>query len=60
MSEQLISRIAKETGITKEQAETTVAIIALYVKEQFPLLQGCVDSILELPQKANFPDHISQ
>lgn len=44
--QQLIQRITEKTGVTPEQAELVLEVVAGFVKEKFPLLHGNVDSIL--------------
>lgn len=42
---ELIQRLTTEAGLTPEQAQKAVAIIAGFVKEKFPMLGGAVDQI---------------
>jgi len=43
----LIQKITVYTGIEEEKAKATLIIIAAHVKEQFPVMRGCVDAMLE-------------
>lgn len=42
---ELIERIVRETGVTPEQAQKTVATISDYIKEKFPMIGGAVDNL---------------
>ena len=42
-----LRKITVYTGIEKEQAKAALLIIAAHVKEQFPLMRGYTDALLE-------------
>lgn len=43
----LLQKITVYTGIEEEKAKAALLIIAAHVKEQFPLMRGYTDSLLE-------------
>ena len=42
----LAKKITVYTGIEEEKAKAALLIIAAHIKEEFPMLRGCADSIL--------------
>jgi hypothetical protein len=43
----LIKKISVYTGIEEEKAKAALLVIAAHVKEQFPMLRGYTDTMLE-------------
>jgi hypothetical protein len=46
----LVKKITVYTSIEEEQAKAALLIIAAHVKENFPMLRGCADSILGITE----------
>ena len=46
MVNELIQRIALQSGISPEQAFDALNAVSQFVKEKYPLLSGTVDSLL--------------
>ncbi len=46
----LVRKITVYTGIEEEKAKAALIIIAAHIKEKFPMLRGCTDSILEIKE----------
>ena len=46
----LVKKISVYTGIEEEKAKAVLLVIAAHLKEKFPMLKGCTDSILEIKE----------
>ena len=46
----LVNKITVYTAIEEEKAKAALLIIAAHIKENFPMLRGCTDSILEIEE----------
>jgi len=46
----LVKKIAVYTGIEEEKAKAALLVIAAHVKENFPMLRGFTDSILDVEE----------
>ena len=46
----LVKKIAVYTGIEEEKAKAALLVIAAHVKENFPMLRGFADSILDVEE----------
>jgi hypothetical protein len=43
----LVKKITVYTGIEEEKAKAALLVIAAHIKENFPVLRGCADAILD-------------
>ena len=48
--QKLVTKITVYTAIEEEKAKAALLIIAAHIKENFPMLRGCTDSILEIEE----------
>jgi hypothetical protein len=46
----LVKKITVYTDIEEEKAKAALLIIAAHIKEKFPMLRGCADSILDIKE----------
>jgi len=46
----LVKKITVYTGVEEEKAKAALLIIAAHVKENFPMLRGCADSVLGIKE----------
>lgn len=46
----LVKKINVYTGVDEEKAKATLLIVAAHIKENFPMLRGCADSILGISE----------
>ncbi len=46
----LVKKITLYTGIEEEKAKAALLVIAAHVKDNFPMLRGFTDAILEVEQ----------
>lgn len=46
----LADKITVYTGIDEEKAKAALLIIAAHVKEKYPMLRGCADSMLDIKE----------
>ena len=46
----LVRKITVYTGIEEEKAKAALLIIAAHIKENFPVLRGCTDAILDIEE----------
>ena len=46
----LVKKITVYTAIEEDKAKAALLIIAAHVKENFPMLRGCIDSVLEIKE----------
>jgi len=44
----LVKKITVYTGIEEEKAKAALLVIAAHIKENFPVLRGCTDAILDV------------
>ena len=44
----LVKKITVYTGVDEEKAKAALLIIAAHVKENFPMLRGCADTVLDI------------
>ena len=51
--QELVERIAEESGLSNEKASEVLQTVAEFVKEKYPLLSGTVDSVLGTNNNAN-------
>jgi hypothetical protein len=46
----LVKKITVYTGIEEEKAKAALLVIAAHIKENFPVLRGCTDAILDVEE----------
>jgi hypothetical protein len=46
----LVKKITVYAGIEEEKTKAALLIIAAHIKENFPMLRGCADSILGIKE----------
>ena len=46
----LVKKITVYTGIEEEKAKAALLVIAAHLKENFPVLRGCTDAILDVEE----------
>lgn len=44
---ELIEKLVKEAGVTPEQAQKTIEVLAQHVKDKYPMLAGAVNNIFK-------------
>jgi len=46
----LVKKITVYTGVEEQKAKASLLVIAAHIKENFPMLRGCADSILGIQE----------
>lgn len=56
----LLEQLIEQNGLTEEQAIRSLAIVAEYGKEKFPILEGTINAYVKQEFKHANPDLVSQ